>query len=506
MLQKVTFNLANSPIRHETLHGRKYLVAPMAMLTEGVHNGSNGALLYRAEDIKKAVPAWNMKPIVVYHPTLNAKGVSAADPDVLNKQQVGIIMHTSWDGSKLRAEAWIETDRATTVDDRVIQALEANAMMEVSTGLFTDNVEGVGKYGDREYTAIATNHQPDHLALLPDQVGACSIADGGGLLQLNAAAADRGMDIEGMLLGEVDRIRRMVGNAMSHSNTYSALSRVLREEFATAGAVGEELGLWIVDVYDKFFVYEDKSKLYRLNYTESAEGVEVTGKPEEVIRVTEYRTADNGKFVGNHATTKPQNQQPQMNKNQIIDGLISNTATQWGEDDRETLNAFEEATLNKMAPPFKKKGEADPEEDEEELAKAKAKKKAVANAAAAGAEGIAPTEPITTEAYIESAPAEIREVLRNGLASHTAEKDALVKRITDNAGNQFAAEFLTTKGLEELRGMAALGGAPTANAASAPVPMFTGQATPHAAPTANASAETPLAPPTMNFGREEATA
>lgn len=31
--------------------------------------------------------------------------------------------------------------------------------------------------------AVARNHRPDHLAILPDQVGACSLADGAGLIR-----------------------------------------------------------------------------------------------------------------------------------------------------------------------------------------------------------------------------------------------------------------------------------------------------------------------------------
>jgi hypothetical protein len=33
----------------------------------------------------------------------------------------------------------------------------------------------------RQYVGIARNHRPDHLAILPDLKGSCSIADGAGL-------------------------------------------------------------------------------------------------------------------------------------------------------------------------------------------------------------------------------------------------------------------------------------------------------------------------------------
>ena len=86
------------------------------------------------------------------------------------------------------------------------------------------------------------------------------------------------------------------------------------------------------------------------------------------------------------------------------------------------------------------------------------------------------------------------------------EQDKLVKEITANADNTFTEEFLRTKGLDELRGIAALAAkpatadAPTGNQGG--VPMFIGQATP-TGPTANADGnqggETALPVPTMNF-------
>lgn len=495
MLTTLRFNLANTPIRREVLKKKEYIVAPMVMITEGVHNGSGGPLLYKADDLKRAVPAWNMKPIVVYHPQINGQGVSACDPTILESQQVGHVMNTHWDGTKLRAEAWIDVDSATTIDGRVIEALEGNKLMEVSTGLFTENVAEEGQWGDEAYTAVATNHQPDHLALLPDQIGACSIADGAGLLQLNEAAGDL-PGVERLLARQMDVMRRMVGNMMSHGNTHAALSRALKERFKT----GKDQHLWIADVYDDFVVYEiegdGKATLYRLPYTAGEQGIELsTDTPVEVVRVTEYRTPK-GEFVGNEAhPTK----EPNMGKEQIVDGLIANEATQWTEDDRETLMGMDEAVLNKMD--FKKKGKKKgvDEEDEEE---------AVQNAAAKGAAGVAPA-PVA----LEQLPPEVRAVYNHGLAKLNEERDALIKTITENKANKFTPEYLATKEISELQGLAALaGGADTGGeqpqAPGAPAMFYGGAATPAQAPTANTKggdkADVGLSLPTMNFDNTEA--
>lgn len=496
MLTTLTFNLVNTAIRRERLHGREHVVAPMAMLTEGVHTGSNGPLLYRKEECARAVPAWNMKPIVVYHPEMNGRGVSACDPVVLEKQQVGVIMNTRWDG-KLRAEAWIDVSRATVVDPRVLAALEENRIMEVSTGLFTDNVGDAGEWEGIAYNAEARNHQPDHLALLPDKIGACSVADGAGLLQLNETAAGAGVDVTRMLAREMDVLRRMVGNAMSHSNMHAALVIALR---AKTNATD---GMWVVDVYDKFFIYEDEKakKLYRLDYTKSNAGVEITGDPQEVMRVTEYRTAT-GEFVGNTAHKQYNERSNQMEKKELVDGLIANGSTQWGEGDREALMNMEEALLQKLAPVenfnFKSKGkgkdamtEAEKKammEEEEKKAKDKAKDKTDNSV------------PVTMEAFLATAPPEFRDVLANSFEMHQQTKGTLIEKIVANERNKFSREFLTTKPLQELQGLASLMGEPKDAQTNNAVPMFYGAATPASfAANVSATEETPLVAPTMNF-------
>lgn len=516
MLITLKFNLANAPIRHETLKGVDYLVAPMAMLTEGVHNGSGGPLLYKEEDIKKAVPAWNMKPIVVYHPSINGQGVSACDPTILETQQVGMIMNASFDG-KLRAEAWIDKASAEAIDARVIDALENNKIMEVSTGLFTENVAEPGEWEGVAYDAIAINHQPDHLALLPDQIGACSVADGAGLLQLNDAAHGT-PGIERLLARNMDTLRRMVGNAMSHSNIQSALRTALKERFKPA----VDHFIWITDVYDDFVVYEidgdGKQTLFRLAYTEGDAGVELSADvPVEVVRVTEYRTPT-GEFVGNeaHSTHK---ESITMDKKKVIDGLIANAALAWSEEDRGTLEAMDETTLNKLTPienddtenalhghagkggkglfgkgkKGKGKGKKKGDEEDDDIED---------NAAADATPAV-----MTTEEYIANAPPEIRDVLTNGLAAHESEKKELIAKITRNKANKFSEDFLGTKGIQELQGLAALcGGTDDEQATPAtPVSMFAGQAT-LAGPVANAEGEDDdmLVLPTINFEAEAA--
>lgn len=182
----MTANLASVPT-YQILEGRKYLVIPTVMITEGVHAGSNGPLYYPAAELAKIPAVWNHKPTVVYHPTANGAPISACEPAVISRRKVGLIMNTKWEPGKkgnpgkLKAEVWLDTERADAVDDRVMKAVLNGEMVEVSTGLFTDNEHVDGMWKKTPYTSIARNYRPDHLAILPDQKGACSIADGAGL-------------------------------------------------------------------------------------------------------------------------------------------------------------------------------------------------------------------------------------------------------------------------------------------------------------------------------------
>lgn len=173
-------------IRRQKLHGREHIVAPLSLIVPGVLNGSAGPLYYPADEIAKNPTAWNGMPIVVYHPTRNGSNITARDPDILDTQGVGIVLRSKISKGRLVAEGWFDVAALTRIDNRILNALEAGEQIELSTGLYTVNDPMPGTYNGREYTYVARNYQPDHLAILPDQVGACSIQDGCGVL-VNAA-------------------------------------------------------------------------------------------------------------------------------------------------------------------------------------------------------------------------------------------------------------------------------------------------------------------------------
>jgi hypothetical protein len=173
-------NLAGS-IRREILGGQEYIVAPVTMIVPGVLNGSQGPLLYTLEEIGKNLERWNGIPLVVYHPTHNGEYTSARDPEVLNTQGIGRVFGAAVNG-KLTAEAWFNVADVRRVDQRVLDSLEQGKPIELSTGLLTRHRIKEGTFNGEEYKAVVYDLQPDHLAILPDVKGACSIEQGCGVL------------------------------------------------------------------------------------------------------------------------------------------------------------------------------------------------------------------------------------------------------------------------------------------------------------------------------------
>lgn len=423
-LQSLVGNFA-PPVRADKMEGREHLVVPMVMITVGVHNGSNGPLLYPAEELSKFPESWNYRPIVVYHPEINGRGVSACDPVILSNRKVGVVMNTRFEDGKLKADAWIERSRADAVDERIMKAVEKGEMLELSTGLFTTAEKATGKFGGEDYVAVARNHHPDHLAILPDKKGACSIEDGAGFLRLNHAGSKA-------LIALRDG---KVSNEMSHGD--------LRQQLSAAIQSGKNKPVWVVDVFDTYLIYEaEDGKLFKQAYSVKKGTASLDGLPVEVVRETSYKVAGT---VGNTASQGKETEE--MDKQKVVDGLIKNGA--WEESDRAFLMGLEEGQLKKLS--------AEPKKEETPTANAQP----VVNTQKAETveekkEAQPAPKPASLEEYVRNAPAEIQQVLNDGLNSARKEKDDLVKIILANQKNVLSEDQLKSKGLEDLRALAAL--------------------------------------------------
>jgi hypothetical protein len=422
----------------------------MVMLTEGVHSGSAGPLLYPKDELSKLPEVWNHKPVVVYHPQRNGAGISACEPAVLNSRKVGVILNTKFDG-RLAAEAWIDVEKAKQVDDRILPRIEKGEMMELSTGLWAEHEDKDGEWNGEAYKAVARNYRPDHLALLPDQLGACSIADGAGLLR----------------------------NEVSFDAVRDLVQAALREEY------GEDTYCYVLDVFRDFFVYSMKGKLHKQDYTASDTKATLTGEAQEVVRVIQYRTAD-GAVVANK-------EESYVNKAALIALLVSNGL--FLETEKPWLEKQEESRLQQFAVQIKtnKKEEAPKSEAEKPpVTENKAPKGEILQLNAE----VKKSEEEETRDYIAKAPPKIRGMLANSLRTYEAQKAGLVKQLLANSRNVFTAEQLQAKDVDELKAIAQLAEVPAAPKASTATygglaDAFAGNQAP--------STEEPLEAPSLSF-------
>jgi hypothetical protein len=451
----------------------------MVMLTEGVHNGSGGPVLYTDKELEKYPESWNTKPVVVYHPTSNGQGISACDSTVIASQGVGMIMNTVWDSTakKLRAEAWIDTEKADKVDPRILSTIRENKLMEISTGLFSDEDDKTGIWMNtgEEYKSIAINHRPDHLALLPDQIGACSVADGAGLLQTNA---------------EKTPIKT---NILSHADIRQRLQAEVRK-------VESPYWVYVVDVFDTWFVYEKDSKMMRLTYSVANDIVSLSGTPEEVMPMVVYQMVNDGTVITNSVSTslKPDltRNGEKMDRKAIILKLTSTVGSifNMGADKQATVQYLEQ-----QSDEFLVQAEAKLETP------APAPAPVVAPATTQNAALLTNTTPkaITAAEYVQQAPPQIQYLLNNALQQQAARRASLVSVILGNARNRFTADELNAiQDDNVLERMAALAQEPEVISNEAPMANY-GGLNGLSFPTVNASrmesSESPLIPYAMGW-------
>lgn len=160
-----------------TFDGRELLIIPVVALVAGVVNGA----LVTVDELKKFVPSWEGRPIPVRHPNLNGVNVSANIPEIMQASVIGTFQRVTFNANKLSGEIWLDVQRAIAKGfESVLNALESGDMMEVSTAYFADTVRQGGMFNNKTYDRQHVNLRPDHLALLPDEIGACSIDDGCG--------------------------------------------------------------------------------------------------------------------------------------------------------------------------------------------------------------------------------------------------------------------------------------------------------------------------------------
>lgn len=192
--------------RAATLDGREYAVVPVVALVAGVVNG----YLVTPDELRSFADAWNGRPVPVRHPKDGGGYVSANNPQIIQAQVVGQFFNARVvGGSKLVGELWLDVAKCQRLGSdalTVLQRLRKGEPVEVSTAYFCDVEQVAGVHDGKPYMAIQRNLRPDHIALLPDEVGACSWKDGCGAPRVNQAIVNCDCQKESNDMAEVQDV------------------------------------------------------------------------------------------------------------------------------------------------------------------------------------------------------------------------------------------------------------------------------------------------------------
>ncbi len=441
------FVQANSEyqVREEMYQGRKHLVVPVTMMVEGVHQGNRGPLYHSVEELGKLPDAWNGIPVTIDHPKDDqGEFVPANSPEIIAQYGIGRIFHTRMDGASLRAEAWLDEERLAQASQIAYDAIQAGEPLEVSSGMFSDEEDVSGEWNGETYSAISRNQRPDHLALLPGDVGACSWTDGCGIRTNMKGGKDEPMKRNELKTVEVNKeqyIKDLI------ANVEAGYHEVMQTIQSKLDSMDTDIKMhYLREVYDDYFVYEVSSrnrgespKFYKRNYSTNVEGVLefATEEPTEVRKEVLYIALKEGFKLTRDNVSSIINNKKEVNTmskeagkpccEDAVNALIANVATKFADEDKEWLLTLKEDQVAKLvqnAVQVKK----------EEVKKDPPKEEATPPQLNAEQVKTYMKDSIKTEAdFMEFLPGgEIKESLNAGLKLHKEQKASMVKSIIAN--------------------------------------------------------------------------
>ncbi len=431
-----TYNIQteNYTIREETLNGKPHMVVPVVMMVEGVHEGSNGPICHKAENMAQSAEAWNGVPVTISHPTIEENGkkifVTANSPEVLNTITVGHIFNTIYQGG-LKAEAWIDEESISTISPDALEHIRSGDPLDVSIGVFSETDDTEGEWHGEIFTSTAITYQPDHLALLPGEVGACSWDDGCGIRVNKKGGSMKDLFKTFKQLSQEGYVVSILNNEQGYRAIQSALQDKL-QDLNTGDSYH-----YIEEVFDDYIVYSkwvdgSGETLYKQSYTrDNEENIVFDGLASEVRKDVQYIT------LRKVRRTKPNinsnNKGGKMNDSKSlccedkVDRLIANKQTHWSASDREWLLEQDEGTIAKMSP-------MEPEKAEQSADEIQANKDQVIADYNAGKKSI--------DDYTKGMPDVMKAEVEGGVKLYKKHRETLVKGIMDNAKDVWEMETL----------------------------------------------------------------
>lgn len=420
-------------IRVESHQGVKHLVVPVIMMVEGVHVGNLGSLYHSADELGRHVGAWNGIPVTISHPQIQGTFVSAnTTPDLLEENMVGRVYNVHMDGAKLKGEVWLNESAAAVQSSDILDYIRGGRQLEVSIGAFTDEDPVPGVWNGEQYTAIARNHRPDHLALLPGEEGACNWADGCGI-RLNTKG------------GNMSKVHEPWDILLTNKTDYTQLQNSVQGKLDSMDVDGAIH--YLRALYDDSVVYEVRGNegavFYKANYSINQDGTIEFGAKETVRRNVEFVSTNADGSVQPMVRTKFNNLKKEgdsMSKEVVpccpdkVDALIANAKSTFTEDDKDYLLALSAERLAEFEP----KEEVEPEKVETPQVNAEQAMQVLKESLK------------TSDDFINLLPEGLQDQMKSGMQLHEAQRTGMIAAIQTNLKDVWTEDDLKKMDTETL--------------------------------------------------------
>lgn len=165
-----------------------YLVAPVVAQEEGVYayriNGEVQREFLPGEELTAPLDEWDDRPLLLRHPDAPPDTQALLSEPGVEGATVGAFREPRRTNGDERLAGKVYIDEAELGEhngdlEDYVERVRRRGVGEVSTGYDVGDLEhSPGRHNGSGYEFVQRNIRPDHLALLPDQVGNCP-ADGG---------------------------------------------------------------------------------------------------------------------------------------------------------------------------------------------------------------------------------------------------------------------------------------------------------------------------------------
>lgn len=260
-------------------------------------------MLYPGDELARGAASLNNKPAPAGHPR-NSDGayISALNADALLNFYAGAVCRNArHEGGRTLVDIVVNEAQAKAHPDgaKLVERLDAaitganSDPIHVSTGLICHPITANGESRGKKYDQIATAIDYDHLAILLNERGAGTPADGVGMW-LNAEGKPQAVEVVELDTAPHDRraeglrgwLSKLLGNSGSDVS-FDAIQSGLHS--------GLPEGAWLREVFQRYAVWTDRDgKLWKQDYAVSSDGsVAWSGTAEEVRLRREYEPITN---------------------------------------------------------------------------------------------------------------------------------------------------------------------------------------------------------------------